>query len=462
MFRIRQDPTRKTPALAIIGLLVLSLSALGVSAWIMVDFQREQIIVQELIKNLPPNMTASAEELMGELRWQFRLTILIVINVILTALAVVILWRAYRSSLESLRDIKAQASDILSSMDQAVITTDMQGEITSINERGRQFLQLEDDGIGHRLNEASSQIALEEYRQEMQLPESIEETRDFTLMLEGTLRTLRGFCQPMKNREFQVIGHIIQLRDVTERVLIDERLRRMERYMGLGNLAAGLHHEIKNPLAALSLHVQLLEEQLDQSDASDDIQEMLGVIKTEVMRVGGVLENFRDFASVGHLHYDDVEVQELLDRQLKLIRPQAEQQGVTLKTEFSTEPIPTVEMDRIRLEQVLLNLLLNAIEAMPEGGTISVEVTRMTEPDSVRIEISDTGSGIPVDLQDRIFDPYFTTKSQGTGMGLALCEKIIRQHNGALDFRSSPRGTTFRISLPLKMNHLETTRTEYD
>ncbi|MCA9041853.1 MAG: PAS domain-containing protein, partial [Planctomycetaceae bacterium] len=303
MFRVHQDPTSKTPFLAIVGLLVLSLSALGVTVWIMDDFLREQEIVQELIKTLPPEQTDSAEELIGELRWQFRLTILVILNMVLTALAVVILWRAYRASQESLQTIKAQASDILSCMDQAVITTTLDGEVTSINQRGRQFLQLPEDVVGQQLKEICTQIPLEQYRLEMSHRENSEETRDFTLELDGTLRTLRGFCQPLRDREDQISGHILQLRDVTERVLIDERLRRMERYMGLGNLAAGLHHEIKNPLAALSLHVQLLEEQLDQSDVSDEIQDMLGVIKTEVMRVGGVLENFRDFASVGHLHY---------------------------------------------------------------------------------------------------------------------------------------------------------------
>ncbi|MAT15240.1 MAG: PAS domain-containing sensor histidine kinase [Planctomyces sp.] len=462
MFRTRHAPASKTPFLAIIALLILSLCSMGVTVWMLVDFLREQRIVHELIANLPHDVRDSAEELIGELRLQFRLTILVILNAVLTTLAIVILWRAYHISQESLRDIKAQASDILSSMEEGVITTDLRGEITSINQRGRHFLQLEDDGIGHLLSEVCLHMPLDQYRKEMQERVHSEETRDFTVLLDGTLRTLRGFCQPLRNRDDRIIGHILQLRDVTERVFIDDRLRRMERYMGLGNLAAGLHHEIKNPLAALSLHVQLLEEQLDQSNVSDDIQEMLGVIKTEVLRVGGVLENFRDYASIGRLNFDKVDVVELLERQAAFLRPQARHQQVKIVVEAPGTDLPEISVDPIRLEQVLLNLVLNAMEAMPRGGEIRMRADLQSEEETLKLEVADSGPGIPKDLQDRIFDPYFTTKSQGTGMGLALCDKIIREHNGAIDCRSSPSGTTFQIILPIHITQLVGTRTEDD
>ena len=123
---------------------------------------------------------------------------------------------------------------------------------------------------------------------------------------------------------------------------MDDRMRRMERYMGLGSLAAGLHHEIKNPLAALSLHVQLMEEELMDRDASNAVLEMLSVIKTEVARIGGVLESFRDFASVGHLNLSQVDLGELIDRQVRLIRPQAEKQEILVEVTLPPEPLPTI------------------------------------------------------------------------------------------------------------------------
>jgi two-component system sensor histidine kinase HydH len=452
MFRVRSTETGKSYRLAIAGLLTLSVAALAVTIWVMNDLLREQEIVAELIEYLPPEGDVAAEELAGELRWQFRLSILVVLNLVVTGFTVLLLWRAYRSSQDSLRDIKALAGDILGSMDQAVITTDVSGIVTSINRRGVELLRLSSEHVGGPLSELSQQLSLEELRQQTRSLEKTKQARDIQLASNGSTKTLRAFCQPLHDHENADIGNVIQLRDVTERVLMDDRMRRMERYMGLGSLAAGLHHEIKNPLAALSLHVQLMEEELMEGEASQSVLEMLGVIKTEVARVGGVLEGFRDFASVGRLNLADVDLVKLIDRQVRLIGPQAETQGIDVQVKLPAGPLPTVRVDRVRLEQVLLNLMINAMEAMPDGGTIEVRasIVRQETRNSVRIEIIDMGPGVPENLRSRIFDPYFTTKGEGTGMGLALCDKIIRQHHGLLDFHSTEHGSVFDITLPIE------------
>lgn len=424
----------------------MSAAALAVTIWVMVDFLHEQEIVEELIGKLPADAADSAKVLAGELRWQFRLTILIVLNVVVTGIAVALLWRAYRSSQESLRDLKALAGDILSSMDQAIITTDLVGSLTSINRRGLEMLEAEIECVGQPLANLSQSVLLEDFRNDWSTDRSASLTRDFSTTSGGNSRVFRAFCQSLSDIDDREIGFVIQLRDVTARVLIEDRMRRMERYMGLGSIAAGLHHEIRNPLAALSLHVQLLEEQLDDSQVSDEVCQMLDVIKTEVTRIGGVLEGFRDFASVERLNISPVSVRDLIQHQIDLISPQARERAVTIQVEFRNELPERIEVDRVRLEQVLLNLLLNAMDAMPDGGDISVTV--FAEKESVIIEVSDTGGGVPEDLRDRIFDPYFTTRSKGTGLGLALCDKIIRQHNGGLEFRSTPEGTAFQLTLP--------------
>jgi len=455
MFRVEPTDSGKSNRLAIVSLLALSAAALAVTVWVMVDFLHEQEIVHALVSQLPPEAALSAEALEGELRWQFRLSILVVLNLVVTAFAMVLLSRANLSTKESLRDLKAQASDILSSMDLAVITTDLDGTVTSINRRGIELFGLDgDDGdlVGRPLSELSEVIALEEFRQITRLSNQTELVRDYSQTINGSMRVLRGFCQPLRNHELVDVGNILQLRDVTERVLMSDRLRRMERYMGLGSLAVGLHHEIKNPLAALSLHVQLLEEEIAGVIASDEIHEMLNVIKTEVARVGGVLESFRDFASLGHLSLAKVDVVKLVKRQVRLIGPQADQQNVEVSVDVSTRPIPILNGDLTRLEQVLLNLLVNALEAMPKGGTLTIRVLIIETGDTevVRIEVIDSGPGIPENIRDRIFDPYFTTKCNGTGMGLALSDKIMRQHGGGLDFRSTKGGTDFGMTLPIE------------
>lgn len=445
MFRVRRAESDSTLRIAVVAVMALSASALAVTVWVMVDFLAEQQIVHELIEELPASARSKAEALEGELKWQFRLSMLIVLNLIVTGFAVVLLSRAYRSSRASLRDVKALAGDILSSMDQAVITTDLDGVITSINRRGLEMLSQNSECVGRALAELSGTIDIESFRRQWVTAESAQMTQDFSAPLDGNERVLRAFCQLLSDIDENDIGYVLQLRDVTERLLIEDRVRRMERYLGLGSLAAGLHHEIKNPLAALSLHVQLLEEQLECDQGSDEVLQMLGVIKTEVTRIGGVLEGFRDFAAIGQLNLSEVDLRDLIQRQLDLIQPQADQQSVTIER-CTSDDLPNVAVDRIRFEQVLLNIFVNAIEAMPDGGTLTVSSSTTLE--SVCVEIADTGSGVSEDLRDKIFDPYFTTKSEGTGLGLALCEKIMRQHGGSLDFRSSSRGTVFRLTTP--------------
>lgn len=450
MFRVRAKETGNVYRLAVIGLLLLSAAALAVTIWVMVDFLREQEIVEELIRKLPDDATESAEVLAGELRWQFRLTILVVLNVVVTGIAVVLLSRAYRSSQESLRDIKALAGDILSSMDQGVITTDRVGNVTSINQRGLELLAPKSEPVGRSLNELSPSVPLEDFRNDWSVEKSVAMTRDFDATTGGSNRVLRAFCQTLSDIDGNEIGYVLQLRDVTDRVLIEDRVRRMERYMGLGSLAAGLHHEIKNPLAALSLHVQLLEEQLDEQldeNAPGEVGQMLGVVRTEVSRIGDVLEGFRDFASIDRLNLTSVNLPELIQQQVELVRPRSEQQNVTINVQYRDREILQVRADRVRLEQVLLNLLINALDAMPHGGPLTVSAS--IGPECARIRVIDSGTGIPTELHDKVFDAYFTTKGSGTGLGLALSDKIMRQHDGSLDFQASEAGTVFEMTLPL-------------
>ncbi|MCA9177857.1 MAG: PAS domain-containing protein [Planctomycetales bacterium] len=447
MFRVQSNENGKSYRLAVFGLSLLSAAALAVTIWVMVDFLREQEIVDELIRKLPSDAREPAKVLAGELKWQFRLTILVMLNLVVTGFAMVLLWRAYRSSQESLRDIKAMADDILGSMDQAVITTDVRGNVTSINQRGLELLSPPRDCIGRPLSELSSDVPLAEFREDWMVERSVAMTRDFHTTINGAERTLRAFCQTLSDLENHEIGNVLQLRDVTARVLIEDRMRRMERYMGLGSLAAGLHHEIKNPLAALSLHVQLLDEHLEERDRDEEARQMIGVIKAEVTRIGGVLESFRDFASLGQLNLTSVDVEELLRRQTELLLPRAAQQGIQIELSCDGKELKTVWADAGRLEQVLLNLLLNAMEAMPGGGKLGISATVLDG--AARIDIADSGRGIPQDLRDKVFDPYFTTKSDGTGLGLAFCDKIMREHQGGLEFQSSSHGTTFHLTLPL-------------
>ena len=452
MFRNPHEGAGRPPRFVIIGLVTLSVAALAVTVWTMFDFLREQVIVQELITKLPDESLASAEELAGELRWQFRLTILVVLNLIVTGFAVVLLWRAYGSSQRSLRDIKALAGDILSSIDQAVVTTDIHGHLTSINRSGMELFGVGEEVVGAPLSELTAKVELDLSRLRDEVVANPRPTisRDYALSSTDVTKNYRAFVQPLSDWESDPIGHVFEVRDVTESVLIEQRMRRMERYMGLGSLAAGLHHEIKNPLAALSLHVQLLEEELTAFGVSDNVSETVAVIQAEMARVGAVLEGFRDYASLGSLSKTRVDLEQMIQQQFRLLEPRAKLQGVTLEFTGFRGLRPVLNADPVRIEQVLVNLLVNSLDAMPKGGLLKVtfQCYQDLSPPSVKIIVQDTGPGIPETLRHRIFDPYFTTKREGTGMGLALCDKIISQHNGAIEYQRQNDETTFEITLP--------------
>lgn len=436
-----------------VGWALLSVLALAISAWILFDLQREQEIVAHISHHLPQSDMEVAGELSNDMRLQGLLSVLLALNTIGTAIAFAFVIRAYFSSEQSLRDAKVLATDIRASIDAAIITTDLRGIITSVNPQGRELIGLGDYCVGRALSELSGELDGEHFPLEAMCRDVLDQqrsirNRDYVVTSKSHQRTLRAGCALLRNQKQEAIGTVLHVTDVTEKVLIEERLRRMERYMGLGSLAAGLQHEIRNPLSALSLHIQLLKEKIPENQTDDEVLELLDVLQTETQRVNSVLDGFGNYASMKELGRSAVDVTFLMEKLARLLRPQAAQHNILIKVELPDLPFRTIQADSVQLEQVLLNLALNAMSAMRNGGRITIRVE--SDDEWLYILVHDTGHGIPADIQPRIFDPYFTTRNEGTGMGLALCDKIVRQHGGSIDFRTGPHGTEFRVSLPLE------------
>ncbi len=432
-----------------IGLAILSLLAVSATAWILSNVRREQEIVARLIQHLPDSDLQAANELSNDLGLQSSLSALLVLNIVATTIAFGMVIRGYLSSEQALHDVKVLATDILASMDAGVITTDRQDVITSVNPSGQSLIGLGVDLTGKKLtNLGPDHHLLDAICHEINQHHDTIRDRDYRIVENGHTRTLRAGCSRLLNRQQEQIGMVIHVRDVTAKALMEERLRRMERYMGLGSLAAGLQHEIKNPLSALSLHIQLLCERLGKESYDAEVDELLEVLNTEVQRINHVLDGFRNYASVTAIGLGPVDVVVLIEKLVRLLRPQAESLGVKIEIQPHDNAIGMIEADSTRLEQVFLNLVLNALAAMPRGGTLSLGVAKLEH--DVRIDISDTGNGVPAEIRSKIFDPYFTTRNEGTGMGLALCDKFIRQHNGSIDFETSSDGTTFTVLLPIE------------
>jgi two-component system nitrogen regulation sensor histidine kinase GlnL len=426
---------------------ILSLFALVVTAWVLLNVRHEQAIVNQLVSHLQGNDLQVANELSSELGLQNSLSLLLGLNLIAAAIAFSFLVRGYFSSERNLEDVKVLSADILASMDAGVITTDMTGRVISINPRGRELVGLSTDNKVQNIKQLGPEHALlATVCEEMSKYHHPIRDRDYRAQRDGHSVALRAGCTMLLDRYKEEIGMVIHVRDVTEKALMEERLRRMERYMGLGSLAAGLQHEIKNPLSALSLHIQLLCERLQKETGDQEVNEILEVLNTEVKRISGVLDGFRNYASIHEIGRAPVDVSVMIEKLVRLLRPDAEQKKIKLIVEPLKNVSGLIQADAAQLEQVLLNLALNAFAAMPQGGTLHFKVSDLEG--KLSVNISDTGNGIPPEIQSRIFDPYFTTRSDGTGMGLALCDKIVRQHDGSIDFETSPRGTTFTVTLP--------------
>ncbi|MFO1002049.1 MAG: ATP-binding protein [Planctomycetaceae bacterium] len=453
MFDVHENTNGRSMRRLAFALAILGLISLAMTILITVDVRREQEIVSGIVRHLPQSDMEAAQELSGSLRLNGRLGILMVLNVLGTAVALGLVLRGYLHSEQSLRDVKVLATDIIASMDAAVITTDRHGMMTSVNVGATERIGLDSRAVGKLLSEIDpAHSLLASICAEVNRTHHTIRDKDYCVTRDGHKHTHRVSCTILRNQQKEEIGTVVYVRDVTEKALLEERLRRMERYMGLGSLAAGLQHEIKNPLSALMLHVQLLQERLAQNEMQPDVKEMLDVLQSEVNRISRVLDGFRNYATVNAAGKSPVRIADLIEKLVRLLRPQADSHGVEIRVELPSASVGTLQADEAQLEQVLLNLALNAIAAMPNGGVLTFTVSAQEE--FVRIDVGDTGIGIPPEIRSKIFDPYFTTRPEGTGMGLALCFKYVQQNGGTIDFRTGEErggqpGTEFTVLLPV-------------
>jgi len=228
----------------------------------------------------------------------------------------------------------------------------------------------------------------------------------------------------------------------SESVAADSKL------LHLGTLAGGLAHEIKNPLSTLSVNLQLLREDWEKTDspASKRILAKLAALQNETKRLEDILNDFLRFARRDELELEKADINRLLEEIIDFTKPQLLQKGIEILTYFEPS-IPDTLLDVRLMKQALLNVFINAREAAPEGAQIIVKTSGVKE--GFRIEIIDTGRGIPPDIREKVFDVYFSTKKGGTGLGLPTAARIIQQHGGRISFQSEPgKGTNFIIDIP--------------
>lgn len=251
---------------------------------------------------------------------------------------------------------------------------------------------------------------------------------------------------PIFNNKGEVIKAVHYVKDITERKQMEEQMRITEKLAAIGQLSAGLAHEINNPLGGIRLCFNnLISTDMDEETRQKHIE----VINTGLQKIQDIIRQLLDFSKQTELVMTYSSVNELIENVLRLTEYIITKRGIMVIKEF-TKDIPEVRVDRNKMEQVFLNIILNAVQAM-DGHKGTLVIKTSSENGKCLISFSDTGPGIPEVILPKIFDPFFTTKpvGEGTGLGLSVSKSIVEQHNGAIHVKTSQRGTTFIVELPL-------------
>jgi two-component system sensor histidine kinase HydH len=237
-----------------------------------------------------------------------------------------------------------------------------------------------------------------------------------------------------------------QHRHLREVNTLETEMERGERLAAVGNMAAAVAHEIRNPLNAVSMGIQRLRVEFEPAPREEYLR-MVDLVQGEVRRLNTIVEEFLSLARPMPLKREPIIVAGLLDDVLGLLESEAREAGIAVVREIPAG-LPVLHADRDRIKQVLLNLVLNAIQAMPSGGTL--EIGAAAAGATLTVTVADTAGGIAPDLLPKVFDPYVTTKAKGLGLGLAIARRIVEAHGGTIEAGSEPgRRTSFRFALPL-------------
>jgi PAS domain S-box-containing protein len=375
---------------------------------------------------------------------------------------------------EQVRDILVSAAaeidrleTVLDSLNEGLLVCDTRHHLVKVNKYTERFLSVSPHEYENQpVWTLARDERIREFLEAALINGDRVEEREFNTEIKGISRLLCISVLPLV-RDRQVSGSLIYVEDITEKRGKEARLRRAENLASLTTLAAGVAHEIKNPLGSLSIHIQLIQKALaanremffkahpDGVDAMqqkptgylDMMDKYIAVINEEIDRLNRIVVDFLFAVRPMDMDFREGDINVLIEELVEFVKYELDEAGIECVLELDKN-LPPADLDERFMKQALLNLIKNASAAMPDGGTLTIK-TSGTDTE-IQIDICDTGIGIPEENLPKIFEPYFTTKDTGSGLGLTLVFKIIKEHKGEVSVNSrKDEGTCFIITLPV-------------
>lgn len=355
---------------------------------------------------------------------------------------------------QEILDLKNFNESIIESMEAGLLTMDLETRITSLNSGGQKILGWKADEIhGKPIRSVLKPGEVDALLSNPRRPGMPSYSREIQLTLKSGRIVSIGFTVTDRlDNQHRKLGTIISFRDITQLKQMQAEVIRMDRLASLGVLASGIAHEIKNPLAGIKALAQACEEEFDENDSR---REYLVRISRQVNRLDELLRTFFSYARPKTPDRKHCAVADILGEVLHLVSKKMQQQQIEFVQELPKNLQP-VWVDNQQMQQVFLNLILNAIEAMPDGGILkfnALALSTSAQINFIEVSIHDTGMGIPESQLETIFDPFYSTKPSGLGLGLSIVCRIIDEHRGDIRVKSTEgAGTTFTIKLPTGVN----------
>ena len=362
--------------------------------------------------------------------------------------------------IRELEDVKNFTESIIQSIGSGIIIMEMNDTITYVNRAGERILGYSKEEL---MGKPFHIFSLRE--KQSVLPSFLNNPDDLDTRKEGWMRKKDHTEFPVGftiNNHLSIrgerIGKIVVFRDLTNVYKIQEEILRMDRLVSLGKLASGIAHELRNPLAGIKTTAQALGEEM----SGDDLRrEYLYRITKEIDRLNDLLKTFFSFAKPQSLNLVHCHIKDIINEIIPFLIKEVVDKGIHFLETYHPK-LPKIKVDKTQMHQVFLNLFLNAIQAMPNGGELKIEASPMISNSSegfkqnfIKVVISDTGRGIPPHIVHKIFDPFFTTKPKGMGLGLSITYQIIKKHGGTIKVESQwEKGTSFVINLPETLESL--------